>query len=262
MESIFAKHGFIVVRDLFTDDELVAIHTILLKFHQSWLQDNAAFYQEKAINSAYITGTQYLRDKDRQILFEFVGSASIAKVLAKTLPASPAFVGSQLFFDPANLEQQNYWHRDIQYNDWTIEEQKQRLTNTNALHFRVPLANERGIELVPGSHRRWDTADQYDVRMAQNGRAPHHPIEGAEVIALDRGDLLVFSGNMIHRGLYGGDRFAFDILFGDAIPEIIDFVAADCLPSTALLANVQNPSCFTTTLAMLQSKRSDATTNR
>ncbi len=254
MDPLFEKLGFLVIRNLFADSALAKLHEVLQKFHQSWLAENAVFYQERAINSAYITGPKYLLDEERSVLFEFIGSDSIAAVLTQTIADRAAFIGSQLFFDPANSEQRNYWHRDIQYNNWSIAQQKQKLVDVDALHFRVPLKQEHGIELVPGTHRRWDTAEEFDVRTEQNGRIPSDSISGTEKIALNRGDLLVFSGNMIHRGLYGRDRFTFDILFGNATPELARFVENDCLPDKALLANVRRPDCFSCTIELLQPK--------
>jgi hypothetical protein len=55
---------------------------------------------------------------------------------------------------------------------------------------------------------------------------------------------------MIHRGLYGGDRFAFDILFGDATPDLVKYVDDDCLPSINSLVTIRNPGSFWNTVNM------------
>lgn len=224
------------------------IHSVLSTFHRSWLIDNAEFFQQQAVNSAYITSRKYLTDMQRQVLFEFIGSDKIANVLHDVIPLTPAFMGTQLFFDPANDGQRNYWHRDIQYNELTIEQQQSALQTVNALHLRVPLKKERGLELVPATHRRWDTAVEYDVRLAQNGKHPHDDLSSGQVVPLDRGDLLVFSAHMIHRGLYGGDRFALDILFGDSKPELTKYVPDDCLPDREMLDQIQNATSFVNTM--------------
>ncbi len=44
-----------------------------------------------------------------------------------------------------------------------------------------------------------------------------------------RRDLLVFSADMIHRGLYGLDRLALDILIFDSAADYVDYVDDDCL---------------------------------
>lgn len=74
------------------------------------------------------------------------------------------------------------------------------------MHFRVPLVDERGIELMPRTHFRWDTDLEYATRTAADGRNVFDDLPDSKAIPLNRGDLLVFNANMIHRGLYGGNR--------------------------------------------------------
>lgn len=119
------------------------------------------------------------------------------------------------------------------------------------VHFRIPLVDERGIEVVPGSHTRWDTPEELDVRLARNNRKPHHDLSTGEEIALNAGDLCVFSAAMIHRGLYGLDRFALDILLCDPAPELLQFVDKNCLPAEVEISGIENPSAFLNTLAHL-----------
>jgi hypothetical protein len=66
----------------------------------------------------------------------------------------------------------------------------------------------------------------------------------AQQIAMHPGDLLVFSANMLHRGLYGMDRLAFDMLFCDPDPALLACVQQDCLPDAATLAIVDCPELF------------------
>jgi ectoine hydroxylase-related dioxygenase (phytanoyl-CoA dioxygenase family) len=244
VNSEYEENGYFVSRNLFADEELLALHATLLDFHKSWLIENDDFYQRQAINSAYVTGNKHLSGKKRQLLFEFIGSNKIASILASIIPSSSAFIGTQIFFDPSNPAQRNYWHRDIQYNNLSIEQQKTALSSMNALHFRVPLKTERGVELVPGTHQRWDSEEEFDTRTETNGKTASDDLSAGKSVPLGRGDLLVFSGNMIHRGLYGGDRFAFDILFGDATPDLAKYVDDDCLPNKGALATIQSPATF------------------
>ncbi len=67
-----------------------------------------------------------------------------------------------------NPAQRNYWHRDPQHH-MSVEQQKEALFGPNALHFRVPLADELGLELVLGTHRRRDSGEDLVVRLEQNG---------------------------------------------------------------------------------------------
>ncbi len=244
----YERDGYVRIKNVYAKSELQEVHSLLQRFHTRWLADNAGFYQHRAINSAYLTRDQYLNYVDRSALFGFIGSKRLAGIVDATLPEGAAFIGSQLFFDPADPGRKNYWHRDIQYNGQTVAQQQALLEHGNPLHLRIALKPERGVELVPGTHRRWDTPEEYDVRMALNGREVHNDLSTSVAIALDPGDVLLFSAAMIHRGLYGLERFALDLLFGDARPEFVQFIDHDCLPDPEQLASMEHPALFAATL--------------
>lgn len=246
----FENNGFVLVKHAFEHDDLTSVEKVLWAFHQAWLEDNREFYHQRAINSAYLTEPTYLSDEQRLVLFQFIGSAKMAGHI-KALFADPLmFVGTQLFFDPYKSEQKNYWHRDIQYG-MSLDQQKEALSGPRALHFRVALKDERGIELVPGSHRCWDTADELAVRCEQDGHTNSEDLKSGVSVPLQRGDMLVFDAKMIHRGLYGGDRLAFDVLLADPDPSLKEIIHKNGLPSDEQLENVLGKGLFQNTVRFL-----------
>jgi len=52
------------------------------------------------------------------------------------------------------------------------------------------------------------------------------------------------SANMIHRGVYGMDRMALDILFCDPGAEVMKFVDDNWLPDQEILAELENADAF------------------
>lgn len=249
LNSQYNKQGFFVLRGYFTSTEIAALRKVILKFHTLWKQDNAQFYQEEAFNSSLITGSKYLTDKQRIELFDFIGSKKMMKVIEQLISEKPAFMNTQLFFNPVNPKQKDFWHRDCQY-DYDIEEQKKVIAETQVIHFRVPLFDELGMELVPGTHNRWDNEEEFEVRQELNGRLSSDALSGGQNIQLSAGDLLVFSADMIHRGLYGLDRLALDILVFDSIADYADYVDDDCLPSKAMLDKIAAPRLFLNTIEL------------
>lgn len=252
MKDGYQKNGFGVARSFFSEPELAAVEPVLLALHENWLNDNQAFYETGAINSAYITHNKAHNPQDRLDLFNFIASKKLMTVATALVPKGPAFMNTQLFFDPVRPDQKNYWHRDIQYAQLSIDEQKSRFSTKSVLHFRIPFVNERGIDLIPGTHKRWDTERELDTRLKQNGYQPSDDLPDNQVVPLNRGDLLVFSANMIHRGLYGGDRFALDIIFCDTDPELLRFVEPDCLPDKQEMDLLALPEVFKATLTALK----------
>ena len=243
----YDDHGYFVIRDYFNASEILSLRKVILTFHQLWKDDNASFYQQEAFNSSLITGSKYLGIDDRLLLFNFISSKKIMKVVESVIPANPAFMNTQLFFDPCNSQQNNFWHRDCQY-DHGVEVQKKVIHDTQVLHLRVPLFAELGVELVPGTHKRWDSDEEEAVRLEKNKRVSSESLSTGKEIGLAAGDLLVFSADMIHRGLYGLDRLSLDILVFDSSANFVDYVDDDCLPDIPMLEKIDDPRLFVNTL--------------
>ena len=164
-------------------------------------------------------------------------------IIKQLIPKDAAFMNTQLFFNPCNSELKDFWHRDCQY-DHDIQTQQHVIEQTQVIHLRLPLFDEPGIELVPGTHRRWDNTEEFNVRQEINGKLSHDDLSTGKRIKLSAGDLLVFSADMIHRGIYGMDRLALDILVFDTAGDFADYIDPDCLPNQSMLKNIHNPELF------------------
>jgi hypothetical protein len=250
VNSNYNEQGYFVIRDYFTESEISSLREVVLKFHTLWKKDNETFYQEEAFNSSLITGSQYLGTDDRVKLFNFITSNKITKLVESVIPNNPAFMNTQLFFNPVNPQQKDFWHRDCQY-DHDVEMQKKVIQETQVLHLRVPLFDELGMELIPGTHKRWDSDEEFNVRQEEKGRVSSENLSTGKRIALAAGDLLLFSADMIHRGLYGMDRLALDILVFDSAGDFIDYIDQDCLPDLAMLNKIDNPKLLLNTFRKL-----------
>lgn len=243
MNLDYEEKGYLVLKGIFKESELHQIREVVTRFHDSWKLEYAQFYAEKAINSAYLTAKEHLNNSERESLFKFIGSAKLMDVVTSIFGNRPAFMNTQLFFDPVNEGQRNYWHRDTQYH-MTIDEQKQALLGPKVVHFRVPLVDEPVLELIPETHRRWDSSDEFDVRLEKNGRKNHEDLTAGIKVKLNAGDLMIFSASMIHRGVYGMNRLSLDILFCDPVPELMKFVDDSCLPDSDMLERIENATAF------------------
>lgn len=247
--ELYNEQGYFVIRKLFSNSEITALREVVLKFHESWKKDNKVFYEEEAFNSSLITGSQYLEIDDRVKLFNFISSKKMMDAVESVVDSNPAFMNTQLFFNPVNPQQKDFWHRDCQY-DHDIEIQKQVIHETQVVHLRVPLFDEFGMELVPGTHKRWDTEEEHNVRQEEKGKRSSDNLSTGKKIPLAAGDLLVFSADMIHRGIYGLDRLALDILVFDSAADFADYVDDDCLPCSEILEKIKDPRLFIQTLEL------------
>jgi len=247
LNSNYNQQGYFVIRGYFTAEEMTSLREVILKFHQLWKEDNADFYHEEAFNSSLITGSQYLASEDRVKLFNFISSKKVMNVVDSVITTNPSFMNTQLFFNPVNRQQKDFWHRDCQY-DYDVEEQIKVIQETQVVHLRIPLFDELGMELVPGTHKRWDNDEEYNVRQEEQGRVSSENLSTGKKIQLAAGDLLVFSADMIHRGLYGLDRLALDMLVFDPSGDYADYVDDDCLPNNLMLEEIVDPRIFINTI--------------
>ncbi|MDZ7923297.1 MAG: phytanoyl-CoA dioxygenase family protein [Marinagarivorans sp.] len=245
----YNDQGYFCLRQYVDEFEIANLRTIILKFHTQWIEDNKKLYKEEAFNSSLITGSEYLAYDDRLTLFNFISSPKIMALIEAVIPTKPAFMNTQLFFNPVNPQLKDFWHRDCQY-DHDIEAQKRVIQDTQVVHLRVPLFDEPGIELVPGSHKRWDNEEEFNVRQELKGRLSSDVLSSGQKIPLNAGDLLVFSADMIHRGLYGMDRLALDILIFDSATDYADYVDDDCLPDAQMLNKIADPRIYLNTIEL------------
>jgi len=249
LNKCYSEQGYFVIRDYFSEAEISALRKVILIFHEAWKKDNAQFYQEEAFNSSLITGSRYLPYDERVKLFNFISSKKIMAIVDSVILSTPYFMNTQLFFNPVNAEQKDFWHRDCQY-DYDVEDQMEVIQHTQVVHLRIPLFDELGMELIPGTHKRWDNEEEFNVRQEVKGRVSSENLATGKKIQLAAGDLLVFSADMIHRGLYGLERLALDMLVFDSTGDYVDYVDDDCLPDDRMLDEISDPRLFVNTLKL------------
>ncbi len=239
----YHQNGYCYYPKFYSANALVELRVIIERFHDRWIHEHQTFYQEKAINSAYLTGPSILGDDDRLTLYRWITDDALIKAVRGIFPDRMAFMNTQLFFNPVNPQQKNDWHRDPQYH-LSLQEQRESLHKHNVIHCRIPLYDEPGIELVPASHRNWDSEEELNVRLERDGAHNSDDLSTGLTLPLSAGDLLVFSANMIHRGLYGGNRLSLDILFCDHHPELLIHRESSCLPEPVILDQLNHRELF------------------
>ncbi len=237
----YIEHGFSYHPNFFKEEELLQIEPILTKFHELWLKERSQDYLKGAINSHSLTSSKHLNTYEKNTLFNFISQDKIVNLITFN---DPKFFNTQLFFDPKNSNQSNYWHRDIQYTGLSEDAQKKAIKTQNVVHFRIPFKKESGIELIPKTHREWDSIEEYNVRNSLNDKKQSDALSRGKLIELNRSDLLIFSANMIHRGIYGNNRFSLDIIFCNNNPDILKFRDPTNLPLHTELTEYSNKKIF------------------
>src|SRR6478736_2477047 len=106
------------------------------------------------------------------------------------------------------------WHRDCQFGHSDPERERVRFETMMAVHVRVAFEDDDRLEIVPGSHVRWDTREELGIRRGSDRATASMP--GATRVQLSAGDGCLFHAWSIHRATYrcAPIRRTLDALYG------------------------------------------------
>lgn len=241
----YKQFGYAVLRGFFNEQEIDLIDSHVERIFQQWrLDKEEEIYNYKMVNMHSLTSCEYFQDSGEQRVefFNLIATLKLTATLEHMFGSGIHFHNTQLFFNPSNPARLPYWHRDMQYSSVAQSVQRETLTNMLSLHVRIPLVKEQGIEVIPGTHTRWDTELERKVRLELAGHTNNEPLPNAELISLARGDVLIFNAQMIHRGSYtlNATRKALDLCVGKYHPLTSDFLNPHVLPSDEEISKIDN----------------------
>ncbi|ACK64220.1 conserved hypothetical protein [Rippkaea orientalis PCC 8801] len=241
----FNIQGYVIIRNFFSQPEIHHITSCVEPIYQQWLKENRdALIRDELINMHSLTHPKYFQDNclDRIKFFELIASPKLTNLVENIFDQGIIFHNTQLFFNSHNKSKSPYWHRDLQYSsiDDTIQKKEQK--NLCLLHIRIPLVAEKGIELIPETHQRWDSELEKNVRFQLNGHTNSEDLPGTVLIELNVGDILIFDAQMIHRGNYRLNkvRKALDLCVAKQHPLTKIFLDKDLLPNNEEIAFIRN----------------------
>ncbi|MEM9451374.1 MAG: phytanoyl-CoA dioxygenase family protein [Cyanobacteria bacterium P01_E01_bin.6] len=241
----FDDRGYAVVRKLFSQNEIDYIAGFIDCIYQQWLCETGdAVSDEQLINMHSLTSPKYFegRDEERIRFFEAIAPQKLSELIESMFGDGIYLHNTQLFVNPHQGKKNPCWHRDLQYSpiDDSVQAREQKTMLT--LHIRIPLVSEKGVELVPYTHKRWDSELEKQVRFELNGHTNYEQLPGTVLIELEPGDVLIFSAQMIHRGNYilNPIRKALDLCVGKHHPLTSKFIDVTMLPSPEEIGCIRN----------------------
>jgi ectoine hydroxylase-related dioxygenase (phytanoyl-CoA dioxygenase family) len=246
----YERDGFVFERGFLRADVLGRLTEIGERVHAAWMNEHGEDARRRdLVNSTALTSARYFGPPfaaERFLFFDALASDGLVALVSEVFGDGVSFHGTQMFFNPVAGARRPYWHRDIQYGGFDEGAQAQLLGELCALHIRLPLRPERGFMLVPGSHARWDTDLEREVRLERSGHRSSEDLPSAKAFDVLPGDVLVFSANMLHRGTYAGnqDRLSLDLMVGKPHPLITVTPDPDQLPTPDELARLRNPRWY------------------
>jgi Phytanoyl-CoA dioxygenase (PhyH) len=138
------------------------------------------------------------------LLTKFVGSGRTCALLEGLAhegeDGTPRLKNTDYYHEQTKRDWDGDWHRDSQFGQPDPELERRRILTTTSVHVRVALEDDDRLEIVPGSHRRWDTPEELKIR--KGSKRASSAMAGARRIALEAGDACVFHAWSIHRATY------------------------------------------------------------
>ncbi|MFT5482374.1 MAG: ectoine hydroxylase-related dioxygenase (phytanoyl-CoA dioxygenase family) [Halieaceae bacterium] len=251
LRSSYEEHGYVVLRAILDESEISSLARYVERIYAIWTKDNAAeLTRHDLVNMHSLTDPQYFQSlpSQRVAFFEAIANAKLTQVVDAIFGSGIYFHNTQLFFNPQRNDFLPYWHRDMQYGPNDEQTQIAALEDMVSLHVRLPLQDERGVELIPGTHARWDTKLEKEVRFERNGHKNSEQLPNSKLIELQAGDVLIFSAQMIHRGNYAlnPSRLALDLCIGKPHSLTSEFIDERAQPTAAELEKISNRHWYAT----------------
>jgi hypothetical protein len=213
----WAAEGYVIVRGLFSSERAARLRTVCEPILKQWRVNNPETGKPGGDRNAtamrHLNHTGYFCDGTDGFA-ELMGAIADPGVLAvcrSILGEAPLFRCTSLFCNPLDKSQDGSWHRDSQFHHADPEEEKAVIDTLNeegnSVQLQVALVPSDDVEVVPGSHLRWDGPAEFEIRRADKGaHSKSNEMPGALRVALAAGDAVAFNPYGLHRGRYHTDK--------------------------------------------------------
>ncbi len=203
--------GYLVLHNTIDADELAALYETSERVLEQWKSSTSDAepgrfaYGPTAWVLLHLNHPKYHRERRDGLvtLLNAIAHPTILAVLRELLGEEPVFGQSNYYLNPPGKTRIGAWHRDCQFFSHGEEAEERRLIFAEAdppqsLHVHIPLLPTAATEVVPGSHARWDTPEENEVKR----KNPESDMPGGIALHLEPGDIAFFHTNAIHRGMY------------------------------------------------------------
>ncbi len=211
------RDGYVVARGLLDAQRVDRLLGVCAEVLRQWRirdpQSGAEGGREDAHSMRHLNHPAYFAS-DRSGLLEILDSIAEPRVLdvcAAFLGEQPLFRCTSLFMNPQQTSQDGSWHRDSQFITPDVGEEKKSVAASQnsgeAIQLQLALVASGDVEFVPGSHRRWDTDEEFQIRRADGGsNSRSHAMPEALRSELEPGDAMAVNPYGLHRGRYHADK--------------------------------------------------------
>ncbi len=212
------EEGYILIRGFFDLERTEKLRVICDAVLEQWrkkcpLTGKAGIDTPDATNMRHLNHPGYANVYPAAVqeILETTSDPEVLKVCRTILGDEPMFRSTSLFMNPLETSQDGNWHRDAQFLCPDEEDEKKMVAERGpegrSIQLQIALVPSSDIEIVPGTHLRWDTDEEYAIRCADgrvNNRSNHMP--NALRVEMEAGDAVAFNPMALHRGRYHTDK--------------------------------------------------------
>lgn len=205
--------GYVVVREVFDPARVENLQRICEDVLQQFLaccpeKNRPGGPDDRCMRNLHRRSYFEENPADFVFMMEAFADPQLSRIIEDILGKKVILRGTSLWFTPETLRSPGNWHRDIQYLVDTVDKQKafveSRAAQTGA-QLMLALVPSESSEYLPGSHLRWDTEDELQMRLADGGEHATCDLDGAVRVKQAPGDVAVFNATGLHRGQYYND---------------------------------------------------------
>ena len=208
----YQQEGYVIIPQLFNRQRVNELRLICNRALALWFERFPRYKQRpRQKNCSELTDLYYFKSDREQLIFllNTIANPRVLSILKSICNCKLLFHDLQYFFNPLHTSWRGDWHRDGQAIAPDDATEKCKLFDVSDRFIRVNIAliPDNNLEIVPGSHNRWDTIKELEIRKELNGKKNNsNAMPGATRIILNSGDAVFFDGFGIHRGNYFVDK--------------------------------------------------------
>lgn len=212
------EEGYILVRGLCDKERTEKLRAICDAVLEQWrekcpLTGKAGIETPDATNMRHLNHPGYAKvyPSTREEILETAADAEVLEICRTILGDEAMFRSTSLFMNPLETSLDGNWHRDTQFLYPDESEEKKVVAERGAaghsIQLQIALVPSSDIEVVPSSHLRWDTEEEYSIRRADGGANNRsNAMPNALRVEMEAGDAVAFNPVGLHRGRYHIDK--------------------------------------------------------
>jgi hypothetical protein len=215
LKERFNEEGYIVIPKLFSGDELQRLLEVSNRIYDNFIRDMDSRAPGKDhVKMLHATNPKWADSpEDTKLLLELGADPRCLGPVEQIFEGPSVFRATTYWVNPRYVSEEGNWHRDTQFGRTDEQEKEyiQGLKEDNLLRgvqFQIALVDNSDLEYVPYSVSRYDSPEEYQIRLADN-RSNSRCVDGmpnALRFHLQAGDAVAFNQVGLHRGRYHVDK--------------------------------------------------------